>query len=32
MAVENFPTLNRAYNAAFKPNRLTLGLVVPLES
>lgn len=28
----NFPTINRAYNAVFQPNRLTLGLVVPLET
>ncbi|MEM8970489.1 MAG: LLM class oxidoreductase [Pseudomonadota bacterium] len=27
-----FPTLNRAYGEVFKPNRLTLGLVVPLEA
>jgi len=26
-----FAPLNRAYNAAFRPGRLTLGLVVPLE-
>ena len=32
MDVESFPTINRAYNAAFKPGRLTLGLVLPLES
>lgn len=27
-----FPSLNRAYNAVFQPQRLSLGLVVPLES
>lgn len=27
-----FPTFNRAYNDAFKPGRLTLGLVAPVES
>ncbi len=27
-----FQPLNRAYNAVFKPNRLSLGLVVPLEA
>ena len=26
-----FPALNRAYNTVFRPNRLTVGLVVPLE-
>ena len=32
VASRNFPTINRAYNAVFRPNRLTLGLVVPLET
>ncbi|MEM1384465.1 MAG: LLM class oxidoreductase [Pseudomonadota bacterium] len=27
-----FPTINRAYNAAFQPDRLSLGLVVPIEA
>lgn len=27
-----FPTINRAYNRVFRTNRLSLGLVVPLES
>jgi len=27
-----FPTLNRAYNTVFQPNKLSLGLVVPLEA
>ncbi|WP_163849564.1 LLM class oxidoreductase [Pseudooceanicola aestuarii] len=27
-----FPPLNRAYNAVFQPGRMSLGLVVPLES
>ena len=27
-----FPTLNRAYNSVFQPNRMTLGLVVPLDA
>lgn len=27
-----FPQINRAYNAVFRPNHLTLGLVVPVES
>ena len=26
-----FPSLNRAYNSVFKPGRLSIGLVVPLE-
>ena len=26
-----FPTLNRAYNTVFKPDRLSIGLVLPLE-
>jgi len=29
---ENFQTINRAYNTVFKPNRLSIGLVVPLEA
>jgi luciferase-type oxidoreductase len=28
----SFPDLNRAYNTVFRPGRLTLGLVVPLEA
>jgi luciferase-type oxidoreductase len=27
-----FPSMNRGYNAVFRPNRLSLGLVAPLES
>lgn len=27
-----FPTINRAYGVAFKPGRLTLGLVIPIEA
>lgn len=27
-----FKTINQAYNSTFRPNRLSLGLVVPLES
>ncbi|MFC0017872.1 LLM class oxidoreductase [Roseibacillus persicicus] len=27
----SFPTINRAYNSVFQPNRMSLGLVVPLE-
>ena len=27
-----FPSINRAYNSVFQPGRLSLGLVVPLES
>jgi len=27
-----FQTINKAYNSTFKPNRLSLGLVVPLEN
>ncbi|MEO1689112.1 MAG: TIGR03571 family LLM class oxidoreductase [Pseudomonadota bacterium] len=29
---EAFPSLNRAYDAVFKPGRLSLGLVAPLEA
>lgn len=29
---ETFQTLNRAYNATFRPGQLSLGLVVPIES
>ena len=29
---ESFPKLNRAYNTAFRPERLSLGLVLPLKS
>ena len=29
--VSSFETINRGYNAVFRPNRLSLGLVVPLE-
>lgn len=28
----SFPKLNRAYNTVFRPNALTVGLVVPLEA
>ena len=28
----HFATINRAYNSVFRPNRLTIGLVVPLEA
>ena len=27
-----FPTINRGYNSVFRPNRLSLGVVVPLEN
>ena len=27
-----FNPINRAYNTVFRPNRLSLGLVVPLET
>ncbi|MDB6176061.1 LLM class oxidoreductase [Paracoccus sp. Z330] len=27
-----FPTINRAYNSVFRPGRLTLGLVAPVEA
>ena len=27
-----FPPINRAYNAVFRPNRLSVGLVVPIET
>lgn len=29
---DSFSSLNTAFNSTFKPNRLTLGLIVPLES
>ncbi|MEL7167463.1 MAG: LLM class oxidoreductase [Pseudomonadota bacterium] len=29
---QSFPQINRAYGATFKPGKLTLGLVVPLEA
>ena len=29
---EEFQPINHAYNSTFLPNRLSLGLVVPLES
>ncbi|MEM9394662.1 MAG: LLM class oxidoreductase [Pseudomonadota bacterium] len=32
VAHTQFPRLNRAYNRAFQPERLSLGLVVPLEA
>ena len=28
----SFQTINRGYNSAFKPNRLSIGLVVPIEA
>ncbi|MEM8731996.1 MAG: LLM class oxidoreductase [Pseudomonadota bacterium] len=28
----DFPTLNRAYNTVFRPERLSIGLVLPLEA
>ena len=28
----SFPTINRAYNSVFRPNRLSIGLVLPLEA
>lgn len=31
-SVRAFPSLNRAYNTVFRPDRLTLGLVVPLDA
>jgi len=30
--ISNFQTLNRAYNSVFRPGRLSLGVVVPLEN
>ncbi|MEM9544293.1 MAG: LLM class oxidoreductase [Cyanobacteria bacterium P01_E01_bin.42] len=27
-----FPSINRGYNATFRPNRLSIGLVVPIET
>ncbi|MFK7806023.1 MAG: LLM class oxidoreductase [Anaerolineae bacterium] len=30
--VEEFQIINKGYNAVFKPNRLSLGLVVPIET
>ena len=30
--LQDFPTINRAYAQVFQPNKLTLGLVVPLEA
>ncbi|MET1412070.1 LLM class oxidoreductase [Roseibium sp. HPY-6] len=30
--LSDFPIINRGYNAVFLPNRLSIGLVVPLES
>lgn len=30
--MQEFPKLNRAYNTVFRPGRLSLGLVVPLEA
>lgn len=32
LAQSQFETINRGYNAVFRPNHLSLGLVVPLES
>jgi luciferase-type oxidoreductase len=32
VANTGFPKLNRAYNAVFRPNHLTLGLVVPIAN
>jgi len=32
MSSVTFPKLNRAYNKTFQPERLSIGLVVPLES
>ncbi|MEM1075761.1 MAG: LLM class oxidoreductase [Pseudomonadota bacterium] len=29
---QSFPVLNRAYNSVFRPGRLSVGLVVPLEA
>lgn len=29
--MNNFETINKAYNSVFKPNRLSLGIVVPIE-
>ena len=29
---QSFPTLNRAYNTVFKPDALSIGLVVPLDA
>lgn len=31
-AIDGFQTLNRGYNSVFRANRLSLGLVVPIES
>ena len=27
-----FPRLNRAYNSVFRPGRMSIGLVIPLEA
>ena len=32
LETSEFPTLNRAYNAVFRPGKLSIGLVVPLEA
>ncbi|MEM9610143.1 MAG: LLM class oxidoreductase [Actinomycetota bacterium] len=32
LAPSTFPTINRAYGQVFRPGRLTVGLVVPLEA
>ena len=32
MEIKEFETINKGYNNIFKPNRLTIGLVVPIES
>lgn len=31
-AASPFPTINKGYNSVFKPNRLSIGLVVPIEN
>jgi len=30
--MKNFESINRAYNTVFKPNKLSLGIVVPIEN
>lgn len=30
--MQDFPQINRAYERTFKPDNLTIGLVVPLEA
>ncbi|MEM7180701.1 MAG: LLM class oxidoreductase [Spirochaetota bacterium] len=30
--IDTFPSINKGYNSTFRPNRLSIGLVVPLEN